>query len=152
MKKRRATSKRWDAPKARKATAPAGRRRVHTGATVNPEIRAPKPPGGWVDETRNYVTGERFEDFKPGITPEDAARRLRQAARQQGTGDPYISRGPVLWTMHVLKLEAWYERAWGDGALWDPIRRRPLELRAPRKRTTKKRAARGYKPDPRYGF
>jgi hypothetical protein len=101
---------------------------------------------------QNYVTGELFEDYRPGITPEDAGRRLRSEARRQGLGEPFISRGPVLWTMHVLKLERWYERAMGDGALWDPIRRRPLELRAPKKRTTKKRKARSYRADPRYGF
>lgn len=136
--------------KAKPAKAKAGRRREHGGLTVNPEIKLPRPPGGWVDEVRNHITGELFADFKAGITMEDGARRLRQEAKRQGV-EPYLSRGPVLWAMHVLKLEAWYLEAMNDGAAWDNARRRPLELATPRRRKVK-RPARTYTLDPRYGF
>lgn len=145
---RKTAAKRPSPPRPRKPAA----RRPHGGSVVNPRIPLPRPPGPWVDEKRNYVTGERYSDFRAHVTPEEAGARLRQEARRQGLGDPYISRGPILWVMRVMKLEAWYEKALYDGALWDPKRRRPLELTAKRHRRRVKRKAKPYTVDPRYGF
>lgn len=141
----------------KKAKTPRSARRPFGGVIVNADIPAPRPPGGWVDETKNHVTGELFRNFRPrpAITFDDGVELVRRAARRQGIpGDGYRSRGPVLWAMHVLKLDAWYLHSLMDGALWDPVRRRPLELSAPRarkKRVTRPRA-RAYKPDPKWGF
>lgn len=136
----------------RQAAAPAKRaeRKAWGGVQVNAEIPLPRPPGPWVDEVKNYVTGE---NFRSGITFADGVELVRSAARAQRIpGDGYRSRGPVLWAMHCLKLQAWYLEAMNDGALWDHARRRPLELVAPKRRRVKRKTVKAYRADPRWGF
>lgn len=108
--------------------------RGHTA--VNAVVRVPKSPGPWVNEEVNLVTGERFEDFHPRISFAEARRRVAASNGERAEHGPsgwgktggtgYISRGPVLWMMHVMKLEAWYEHCYPDGAGWDFARRRPF--------------------------
>lgn len=111
--------------------------RGHT--PINAKIPAPRPPGPWVNEEVNLVTGERFEDFHPNIRFADARARVAaangerfDASRGLTGGKGYLSRGPVLWMMHVMKLERWYEKAATDGYAWDKKCGRPVESKLSR--------------------
>ena len=99
---------------------------------VNTDFPEPDPPGPWIDiiSTTNSgavreaicVCSDHYSDyqkFRSGVSFGEAAQVLRefnQANRQLDVagGDPqdpaggYRSRGPVLWVMHVIKLDRWY--------------------------------------------
>lgn len=93
---------------------------------ANVRIPAPEPPGPWVDE-HSCECGAHLADYKKshyGVTWGEAMDRLREANQaaelrgelgSQTTFDldnppgGFRSRGPVLWTMRVIKLERWYE-------------------------------------------
>jgi hypothetical protein len=72
--------------------------------SVNELLPEPRPPGPWVD-ARACTCGASYEDFRAWPSFHDGAQRVRQV---NGEGGGYRSRGPVLWAMRVLKLEAWY--------------------------------------------
>jgi len=84
------------------------RPRRFRGRSVNPVVKPPKPPGPWVDDERCQACGALFDDFHAGIDFADAAHRLRQLSGGYRAGGGYRTRGPVLWMMHVMKLEDWY--------------------------------------------
>jgi hypothetical protein len=100
------------------------------GSRVNPIIKTPTPPGPWVDEERNLISGQRYKDFRSQCDFREAARRIRAAADQQGIpGGGFRSRGPMLHAMRTCKLEQWYERAMNDEGLWNHEQRRPYTPR-----------------------
>ncbi len=127
------------APKAPWQKTPrAVRPKRYAGGKVNPRIPLPKPPGPWVDEERNHVTGQRYEDFNAHIDFETGREIVKRAARRAGDrGEGFKSRGPVLHAMRVAKLEAWYRAAMNDGALWNEERGRPFTAAELRGKTTK---------------
>ena len=75
--------------------------------TVNAAIDLPVSPGPWVD-ARRCDCGEDYKTFRAWPSFEDAAFRIRVANGGFGEGGGFRSRGPVLWMMRVMKLEAWY--------------------------------------------
>jgi hypothetical protein len=78
---------------------------------ANPRAPEPDPPGPWVDADTCTACAEDYTRWVAGITFDDGVQALRQAAKADGDlGGGYRSRGPVLWRMRILKLEAWYER------------------------------------------
>ncbi len=99
---------------------------------VNTPIPEPFPPGPWVDKERCICGDHRadYRSYNSHVTFEQAAERLRDENQLAEIGedpqlefrsaitggDPhdeapggYRSRGPVLWVMHVMKLERWYQ-------------------------------------------
>lgn len=153
----------WKNPKPKPAKKAA--RRGGGGGRVNARVPLPKPPGRWVDEEKNHVTGEKYEKFRSRCTFADGAEIIRRAAQREGLeGGGFRSRGPVLHGMRVCKLNQWYERAMGDGALWNERANRPYNKRELREQErearreddlardgTAPRRAR-YKVDPEFGF
>lgn len=75
--------------------------------SVNALLKAPDPPGSWVNESSCLICGETYEEFEAGISWNDGVVLVR-SVNEEGGG--YRSRGPVLWAMRVQKLQAWYER------------------------------------------
>jgi hypothetical protein len=84
---------------------------------VNPLINAPRAPGKWVDEEK-CICGAIYGDHRGDYSFAAAAQRLRHRAKDDGDeGGGYRSRGPVLWQLHVLKLESWYAEHYMCGYL-----------------------------------
>lgn len=99
------------------------------GAVVNPDCPAPSSPGQWVDERRCAVCGARYVDHRGSYDGQEAARRLRDAAKAAGDDSGgFRSRRAVLWWLRVLKLEDWYLAHLLCGSGWDPINRCPYPL------------------------
>ena len=81
------------------------------GTVVNPTIETPDPFCDDVDSEKCLVCGEYYKTtvlHAGGVA--EATQRIRQAAGGWDKGGGYRTRGPLLWAMHVLKLEAWYMR------------------------------------------
>ena len=76
-------------------------------AHLNRKIKEPEAPGAWVDAEKCHTCGETISEFKPGVKWEDGVQIVRQ---QNGEGGGFRSRGPVLWAMHVQRLQLWFER------------------------------------------
>jgi hypothetical protein len=74
---------------------------------VNPLLPAPEPPGFWVtdDVCDGDVggCGASYSSFNAHVTWDDGVSLLR--SRDTDFKD---SRGPVLWAMRTLKLQAWF--------------------------------------------
>jgi len=101
------------------------RRRIrattHTGTVVNEELQITCPR--WLDDACDHceVCGERSNQISLGVTWTDGEQRIRELNLTKGGG--YRSRGPVLYAMHVIKLERfadrhfecgqWAAREWG---------------------------------------
>tara|TARA_Y100000310_G_C20462492_1_gene706034 strand:- start:560 stop:856 length:297 start_codon:yes stop_codon:yes gene_type:complete len=83
---------------------------------------APMP---WVDEQRCEACGEEYSSFRCGVSWDDGVDAVRQANIRNGGG--YRSRGPVLWAMRVIKLDAWYLRHFPCGEEWGQVERRDME-------------------------
>jgi len=84
----------------------------------NPQLKIGRPPFDGINETRCRVCGERIDQWRAHITWEDGTRLIRQAAENQGIdGGGYRTRGPVLYAMHVLKQQAWWNRHATGGCL-----------------------------------
>ena len=142
--------------------------RLFGGVQVNPTIPIPRSPGPWVDEERNAITGQTYDDFRSTCTFGDGVAMVRRAAKRAGdAGGGYRSVGPVKHALRVCKLDQWYQKAMDDEGLWNHAARRPYNARelekmeAAAKRAEAKRPARGktkgrrvlpYRPDPEYGF
>lgn len=91
------------------------RRRVHTGAVVNPLLCAPSPPGDWVDEEQ-CVCGATYNAYRSGVEFWEGAHRLRQAAKAGGDeGGGFRTEGSVKWVLRVIKLERWYMEHYACG-------------------------------------
>jgi hypothetical protein len=84
------------------------RPRQWKGASVNEDLSPSRPPGRWVDADECSVCGERYRDFRSGVSWEEGVQLVRDSNPEKGGG--FRSRGPVLYAMHVLKLDAWYRR------------------------------------------
>lgn len=81
------------------------------GAIVNESMPRPNPYCEPVDSEMCGICGEYYAEVvlnAGGI--QEASDRIRSRAGGWEKGGGYRSRGPLLWTMHILKLEAWYER------------------------------------------
>jgi hypothetical protein len=72
---------------------------------MNVTLRKPRSPGPWVSE-ETCACGAVYRRSHYGIT-------WRMGVEFFDASNPdetrYRSRGPVLWAMRVLKLDAWYE-------------------------------------------
>ena len=104
------------------------RKRGGAGGSPNATIKVPKPPGPWVDEEQNYVTGERYEDFvttDPPCTFGEGTFMVREANGGWGAGGGFRTRGAVLHAMRVCKLDQWYRHALVDEERWNRQERRP---------------------------
>ena len=111
------------------------RKRENTGAVVNAEIK-PRPlfpprmlP--YVDDEECSVCGELYHRTNLGVTwgeGEAAVRAANRAGPVAGSSGGFRSRGPVLWAMHAIKVERWYDRhvpcreyaglKWPPGLVW----------------------------------
>ena len=82
------------------------------GVTVNPLIVKPPPYCEQVTGSYCSVCGEYASQVNLGIDEVEAIQRLRSSFPQGRApeGQLYITRGPMLWAMHVLKTEAFFER------------------------------------------
>jgi hypothetical protein len=82
------------------------------GPTVNETLPEPQSPcPDELDGEQCAVCGEYYQLTTLGAGDVQAASRLvRQAAGGWGKGGGYRSRGPLLWAMHTIKLQRWYER------------------------------------------
>ncbi len=82
------------------------------GVTVNPLIVKPAPYCEQVTGSYCSVCGEYASQVNLGIDEVEAIQRLRSSFPQGRApeGQLYITRGPMLWAMHVLKTEAFFER------------------------------------------
>ena len=97
------------------------RRRIrptrHTGSVVNEEltIRCPR----WIDDACEHcdVCGEKADQISLGVTWADGERKMREVNPDGG----FRSRGPVLFAMHVVKLDRFAERHFECG-YWAPKR------------------------------
>jgi hypothetical protein len=75
---------------------------------VNEWLAAPKAPGDWVDE-ESCACGATYHAFRAGVRyTEGAATVRRMNGQDRDTPNGWRSRGPVLWAMRVMKLQAWY--------------------------------------------
>lgn len=84
---------------------------------------APSSPGRWVDEERCTACGAVYEEHRAWPSFSEAHQRIRARAQAQGDeGGGYRSRGPVLWELHLLKLESWYQSHAPCGAALHPCR------------------------------
>jgi len=71
----------------------------------------PDSPGDWIDAETCQVCGAKYKHHRGDYDWGKAIQRLRAVAEEGGQyrdGAGYISRRPVLWALHVLKLESWY--------------------------------------------
>jgi len=92
-------------------TAREAQRRRRGGAQVNPTIPVPDPPCETLDAEMCTVCGEYVKEISLGANSVSAASQLiRQSAGGYSAGGGYRSRGPLLWAMHVNKLQRFYER------------------------------------------
>lgn len=92
-------------------TAYEAQQRRRKGATVNERMDPPKSPCEEVDGEICTVCGEYYKMVKLGANDIGAASRMvRRSAGGWEAGGGYRSRGPLLWAMHLIKLERWYER------------------------------------------
>jgi hypothetical protein len=92
-------------------TAREAQKRRRKGAVVNETIPRPKPPCKGLDEEKCEVCGEFVKEVKLGANDVQAASQLiRRSAGGWAAGGGYRSRGPLLWAMHVNKLERFYLR------------------------------------------
>lgn len=73
---------------------------------MNALLKRPTMPP-WADGDQCDHCGAQYADFTAGISWCDGAQRVRHANQDNDGG--YRTRGPVLWAMHILKLEAWVE-------------------------------------------
>jgi len=77
------------------------------GKMVNPRIKRPKLPP-WLDLTSCEGCGSLYKNHRGEYSWSQACNRIRRAAEREGdTGGGFRSRGPVLWSLHVLKVESW---------------------------------------------
>ena len=83
---------------------------------MNPRIKAPAAPGEHCDQEFCYGCGESYEEFRLYFSFAEAADLIRHKAFGEGDeGGGWRSRGPVLWVMRVMKLNAWYDKHSGCG-------------------------------------
>jgi len=96
----------------RLAGAQEAQNRRRSGVTVNPLIVKPPPYCEQVTGSFCSVCGEYASQVVLGIDEIDAIQRLRSSfpGGRAPEGELYITRGPMLWAMHVLKTEAFFER------------------------------------------
>jgi hypothetical protein len=82
-------------------------KRRRGGISVNPYMPRPTPYCSQVTGNFCSVCGEYADMVTFGIDEQDAAIRLRSSYPEGKApeGQLYISRGPLLWTMHILKQE-----------------------------------------------
>lgn len=78
--------------------------RVRALTVTNEPLREPSPPHPFVNSSR-CICGATYDGEHYGVRFSHGVAHVR-ATNQPNGG--YRSRGPVLWAMHVLKLEAWY--------------------------------------------
>tara|TARA_R100000655_G_scaffold109751_2_gene165286 strand:- start:6484 stop:7188 length:705 start_codon:yes stop_codon:yes gene_type:complete len=96
----------------RLAGAEEAQKRRKGGVTVNPLVVKPAPYCEQVTGSYCEVCGEYASQVTFGIDEIDAIQRLRSSfpGGKAPEGQLYITRGPLLWAMHVLKTEAFFER------------------------------------------
>jgi hypothetical protein len=70
--------------------------------TENISIKSIAPHAEYVTSNMCHSCGEGYADFRAGISFADARQRLCDL------GYEYISRGPVLWMMRVMKLDSFF--------------------------------------------
>lgn len=82
------------------------------GVQVNPEVSYPPQFCEAVNPYKCEICGEYASWISFGITAEDGAIKLRQGfpTGWAPEGQLYITRGPILWAMHVLKTEEFFMR------------------------------------------
>ena len=85
------------------------------GAQVNPNINLPSSFCAAVTPNQCMICGEYASWITFGITKDDAVLKIRQSFPQGWApeGELYITRGPILWAMHVLKTEDFFNRHLG---------------------------------------
>jgi hypothetical protein len=72
----------------------------------------------WCNDRRCLVCRKLYENFNAGISFRDGAQAVRQANGGDVAGGGFRSRGPVLWAMRCLKLDAWAEMHLDCGFSW----------------------------------
>lgn len=76
--------------------------------SVNPYLPEPEPL--YAVSYDVCVCGALYSTSHFGITFQQGVNYIRTEAAWRGdAGNGYRSRRPVLWAMHVLKLQAWYQ-------------------------------------------
>jgi hypothetical protein len=70
----------------------------------------------WCDDETCQVCGEKYTAWTAGISFDAGVALVRQS---NGAAGGYRSRGPVLWAMRCLKLDAWAMRHLTCGACWE---------------------------------
>lgn len=85
------------------------------GSTVNPEIPYPSSFCEAVTPEKCVICGEYASWVNFGIDSQDAVIKIRQQFPRGWApeGQLYITRGPILWAMHVLKTEEFFMRHMG---------------------------------------
>jgi hypothetical protein len=71
---------------------------------VNADIPEPRSPGRWVTRYECRC-GARYSDFRSGLRWSDGVQAVRQI---NGEGGGFRTRGPVLWALRCMKLDAWF--------------------------------------------
>ena len=89
--------------------------RRRRGVTVNPEIPYPSSFCQAVTPVKCAICGEYASWVNFGIDSQDAVIKIRQQFPRGWApeGQLYITRGPILWAMHVLKTEEFFMRHMG---------------------------------------
>ena len=89
--------------------------RRRRGVTVNPEIPYPSSFCQAVTPVKCAICGEYAAWVNFGIDSQDAVIKIRQQFPRGWApeGKLYITRGPILWAMHVLKTEEFFMRHMG---------------------------------------
>ena len=104
--------------------------RARGGSIVNPTINEPSQICEPLDGEMCGVCGEFYHEVtllgKSGI--DRASRRIRRAAGGWNKGGGYRTRGPLLWAMHVEKMEMWYERHLNHCMIFDGYESLGLEI------------------------
>jgi hypothetical protein len=77
---------------------------------VNPRLAVSCPKYITENCERCDICGERSDQVSLGVTWADGEERIRAVSDARGG---FRSRGPVLWAMHVIKLERFTERHFG---------------------------------------
>ena len=81
------------------------------GVVVNERMSEPTPYCPPVDSEMCAICGEYYAAVVLNAGGmQEASDRIRSLAGGYKKGGGYRSRGPLLWAMHVMKMESWYER------------------------------------------
>lgn len=75
--------------------------------SCNETLRKPRSPGPWVNE-ETCTCGAHYRRSRYGISWKMGVDLVRATNGGFEGGGGYRSKGPVLWAMRVIKLDAWY--------------------------------------------